>query len=44
MGGFASNFYKQVGLLVADDGGGNDVDKKTLPKKFNRWWGWSKNQ
>ena len=34
MGGFASNFCKQVG---ADDGGGDDVDKKTLPKKFKRW-------
>ena len=43
MGGFASYFCKQVGLLGADDGGGDDVDKKTLPKKFKRWWGWSKN-
>ena len=37
MGGFASNFCKQVGLLDADDGGGDDVDKKTLPKKFKGW-------
>ena len=37
MGGFASNFCKQVGLLGADDGGGDDVDKKTLPKKFIGW-------
>ena len=36
MGGFASNFCKQVGLLGADDGGGDD-DKKTLPNKFNTW-------
>ena len=44
MDGFASHFCKQVGLLGADDGGGDDVDKKTLPRKFKRWWEWSKNQ